>query len=93
MSNISNLGALCRALVTRWKPQIEVKRFRYASESKPYIWRYGFKDDFFPRGLLARPKDTHRVIQMPIYRPKDRWNTKRALFGQNDYIDILGNLY
>lgn len=51
--------------------------------------KYGYFPTYKKEGLL--PRLDKAVVSMPKYRPKDRWDSKHALFGQNDYIDILGD--
>jgi len=82
-----------RAAINTWTPQVTPVRFRYYADKLakgPLIRRYGYADPIDMRGLLPRESNA-RIREMPIYHPADTWSEKKALFGQNDYIDILGS--
>ncbi|KAJ8686534.1 hypothetical protein QAD02_022328 [Eretmocerus hayati] len=88
MSNLTNFATLA---VRAWVPQVIPVRFRYFADKKRCIRRWGYQDPINQKGLLAHSDKERPLIQMPIYRPDDSWAEKKALFGQNDYIDILGS--
>ena len=55
--------------------------------------RVGFVDKVKQEGPLPRLKDDSKaIVQKGPYKATNNWAEHRALHGQNDYIDILGEL-
>ncbi|KAL7307224.1 hypothetical protein TKK_0000946 [Trichogramma kaykai] len=86
-----NLSSFVKSTLKAWVPQITTVRFRYFADKKRCVRAHGYKEHIDQRGLLAHTDDAKPIIQMPIYRPVDSWSKKKAMFGQNDYIDIWTN--
>jgi len=53
--------------------------------------RYGYNDKMDFRGPLPRIKEAAYPVPLPTYMPPKNWIEKKALLGQNDYVDILGD--
>lgn len=93
MSRLSSIISTGINLISRWSPQKTAVRYRYHAEKVargPLVRRRGYEEKIFLGGLMPRIKGSNR-LPMPEYRPQNPWIEKKALFGQNDYIDILGN--
>merc|ERR1719402_584256 len=51
--------------------------------------RYGYVKEYKTEGVL--PRDDRPLVSLDPYTPKNTWTKEKATFGQNDYIDILGD--
>nr|CDS30152.1 39S ribosomal protein L51 mitochondrial [Hymenolepis microstoma] len=58
-------------------------------QPKPPNVRYNPR--IYTGGLLPRIEWDDEPVRLPDYEPNDMWAPHRAYFGQNDYIDILGD--
>lgn len=79
-------------ITSQFNPLKVAVRYRYHADkikNGPLIRRHGLSNPLHQEGLLPRTTIGTK-LPMPEYKPKDAWSQKRALFGQNDYIDILG---
>uniref|UniRef100_A0A914WDK5 Large ribosomal subunit protein mL51 n=1 Tax=Plectus sambesii TaxID=2011161 RepID=A0A914WDK5_9BILA len=54
---------------------------------------YGYDFNYHLNGVqrLPRLKDNKVPVRKPEVKEKDAWRDDRAFFGQNDYIDLLGD--
>lgn len=83
---------IIRNLVVERIPRLPIYISVRGFERRKYIRRYGYESPILEEGPLPRIKDDNEKISViPDYKPKDSWNNRRAVYGQNDYIDILGD--
>ncbi|XP_014787884.1 39S ribosomal protein L51, mitochondrial [Octopus bimaculoides] len=61
------------------------------SYKTPKRKRYGYEAKYFTGGLLPRLDSAKPLQSLKAYEVPENWVKKKALFGQNDYIDILGD--
>ncbi|GIY62480.1 39S ribosomal protein L51, mitochondrial [Caerostris darwini] len=75
----------------------QVRHIRETPWKKEYLRRFGYNDPYFKRpDTLPRISEDHKKAQfglkcLPEYMPYRPWTDKRKYFGQNDYIDLLGD--
>lgn len=84
-------------------PSIGIAKRHYsddeAGSDKPHKPRRGvrrfYEYKLFTGGVLPRPGGEWDDKPLPMpkvdHAKRDNWTKKKALFGQNDYIDILGD--
>ncbi|RWS20233.1 39S ribosomal protein L51-like protein [Leptotrombidium deliense] len=62
-------------------------------ERRKFTRRFGYEPHYHAKGLLPRLKEdtVNPLSTLPHHRKPDPWHKREALFGQNDYIDILGD--
>lgn len=82
--------SVCGYSLTQVRSYKSPREFEAPSPFKnPGPSRFGYQQKIYDGGPL--PKTDEPLKYKPKFKAVDRWSRKRALFGQNDYIDILGD--
>ena len=70
-----------------------VQRWHKDKVENRHWFRYGYKDKVKQTGALPRVgEDGAKLKDKQIFEPENPFAPSKALAGQNDYIDILGNM-
>ena len=99
VSNVTNLTPSFRAQINKkgqplvaFHTSTQNNRWHKDKVENRQLYRYGYIDRVKQSGALPRiSEDSERIRHMKVFRPANPFAPKEALFGQNDYIDILGN--
>lgn len=77
--------------IINFHTSLSVSRWHKDKVANRDLYRHGYKDSTKQSGALPRiSEDSPRIHQIKVFRPSNPFAPKEALFGQNDYIDILG---
>ena len=99
ISNVTELTPLFRAQISKTGQPLlsfhtctQNNRWHKDKVDNRRLYRYGYIDRVKQSGALPRiSEDSERIRSIKVFRPSNPFAPKEALFGQNDYIDILGN--
>ena len=90
---LSGFGPVRQTLMNRCFATSSIsKRWHREKVENRDIYRFGYFDPVKRSGPLPRLKnDSNLVKEIKMFRPTDPFSPSLALYGQNDYIDILGH--
>ncbi len=89
---VSRLTSALRLLPSRGlSTSAASDRWHADRRANNHIYRHGYTDRVKRSGALPRlTNDTARIRPRKVYTPSNPFAPSVALYGQNDYIDILG---
>jgi hypothetical protein len=85
-------GAMRNLLGRPLSTGVALDRYHRDHVENRKLWRYGYVDKVMKSGALPRlDNDGKKIEGQMVFRPSNPFAPSVALYGQNDYIDILGD--
>ncbi|KAH9401022.1 39S ribosomal protein L51, mitochondrial [Tyrophagus putrescentiae] len=84
-----NFGSFVSLLKSPSSTLVTAVRFY---ERRRFIRRFGYRPHYHNQGILPRIRGEELPLHsIPNEKKSDPWRANAVLFGENDYIDILGD--